>query len=202
MSWINHLPENARPIAQKLHQQYPVRIKVSKPRKTKLGDYRNDLSKPALITVNADLNPWAFLITFLHEYAHHFTVINYGWEVAPHGSEWKNYYHRLLKHFQQREVFPPELRPAIQRHLSNPASSSCYDLNLMRELRKYDPPNKTQLPLLENLPQNTRFLFGNEGRLFIKQQKLRKRYRCTEVSSGRIFLFSPMAEVKPVKSTP
>ena len=53
-----------------------VKFKVVRGRKTKLGDFRygSDLPKP-IITVNGDLNPYAFLITALHEFAHYHTYL-------------------------------------------------------------------------------------------------------------------------------
>jgi len=35
-----------------------------------------------------------------------------------------------------------------------------------------------------------------DGRIFRKEEKLRKRYKCTEISSKRVYLFSPVAEVE------
>ena len=37
------------------------------------------------------------------------------------------------------------------------------------------------------------------GRVFRKDEKLRKRYKCTEVKTKRIYLFSPVAEVELVE---
>jgi len=35
-----------------------------------------------------------------------------------------------------------------------------------------------------------------DGRIFRKHERLRKRYKCIEVSSKRVYLFSPVAEVE------
>jgi hypothetical protein len=36
------------------------------------------------------------------------------------------------------------------------------------------------------------------GRVFRKDEKLRKRFKCTEISTRRVYLFSPVAEVELV----
>jgi hypothetical protein len=35
-----------------------------------------------------------------------------------------------------------------------------------------------------------------EGRIFKKGKKLRKRFQCVEVETGKLYLFSPIYEVK------
>jgi hypothetical protein len=37
-----------------------------------------------------------------------------------------------------------------------------------------------------------------DGRIFRKGKKLRKRFQCAEVATGKLYLFSPIYEVKPV----
>jgi hypothetical protein len=37
------------------------------------------------------------------------------------------------------------------------------------------------------------------GRVFRKEEKLRKRYKCTEIKTRRVYLFSPIAEVELVE---
>jgi len=36
--------------------------------------------------------------------------------------------------------------------------------------------------------------------LFQKKEKLRKRYKCIELKTKKIYLFNPLAEVKPVRT--
>jgi SprT protein len=63
----------------------------------------------------------------------------------------------------------------------------------MRVLRSYD--ERTDSVLLEDLSERQEFLLGK--RTFKKGEKLRKRYRCEEVDSGKIYLVSAIAEVIP-----
>jgi SprT protein len=77
--------------------------------------------------------------------------------------------------------------------LHNPAASSCADDALTRVMRKYD--NKaSQLHLVEELAAGDLFEIKG-GRIFKKGEKVRKRIQCTEVSTGRLYLFSPVYEV-------
>ena len=81
--------------------EYPIKFKIVPPRRTKLGDFKygTKLEKPE-ITINGDLNPYSFLITTLHKFAHLHTDLEYGNKVAPHGKEWKktskSYCYQLL----------------------------------------------------------------------------------------------------------
>jgi hypothetical protein len=51
--------------------------------------------------------------------------------------------------------------------------------------------------LIEEIPVNSLFKL-KDGRVFKKGDKLRKRYRCQEVESTRVYLFSPVYEVEMV----
>jgi hypothetical protein len=64
----------------------------------------------------------------------------------------------------------------------------------MRVLRKYDD-NPKGMMLVEQIAEGG--LFGVEdGRIFRKGKKLRKRYQCVEISTGKLYLFSAIYEVR------
>src|ERR1051325_9211095 len=88
-----YLPEGAfENVVHYLHL-YRVHLTVTKERKSILGDYRNAVNgKNHRITVNGNLNKYAFLITLLHELAHLLTYNQYGHRVVAHGKEWKTLY--------------------------------------------------------------------------------------------------------------
>ena len=111
-----------------------------------------------------------------------------------HGSEWKTIYGRLLHQFLQHKVFPPDIEKEIMISLHNPAASSCAEDGLLRVLRKYDS-KKDNHRLIEELPVNTVFKIA-DGRVFQKKEKLRKRFRCVEVGTNKVYLFSPVYEVE------
>jgi len=186
-------------VADYLHR-YQVHLTVTKARSSVLGDYRNAYKgRNHRISVNGNLNKYSFLITLLHELAHLLTFEKYKHSVAAHGKEWKTVYGGLLATFVQHNIFPADIKKELLQSLSNPAASSCAEEHLMRVLRNYDV-QKEGIYMLEQLPENTLFI-TKDGRQFIKGSKLRKRFRCKEVATGTLYLFSPVYEVKPVKSS-
>ena len=171
-----------------------IHIKITSERSTKLGDFRPTLhaSKGHKITINYNLNQYAFLITLVHEIAHLITWNRFKQSVKPHGTEWKQNFRELMLPFLQEDVFPSEIAPILLDYLNNPAASSCTAMNLMRILMKYDDSPRT---LLEDLPENAVFALA-KGRLFKKGAQRRKYFSCIELSSGRQYLINPLAEVE------
>ncbi|MGN6617487.1 MAG: SprT-like domain-containing protein [Ilyomonas sp.] len=191
------LPANTYDLVVKYLHHYKVHLTVTRERASVLGDYRNAIcGKNHRISVNGNLNKYAFLITLLHELAHLLTFEKYGHKVAAHGKEWKQLYGELLHSFVQQQIFPADITQALQKSLQNPAASSCAEEDLMRVLRNYNS-NKKDLYLIEELKPGTLFI-TKDGRVFKREEKLRKRYRCTEIKTGMVYLFSAVYEVKPV----
>ncbi len=177
-----------------LHQ-YKVDLTITKERASILGDYRNAVhGKNHRISVNGNLNRYAFLITLLHELAHLLTHEKYGHRVSSHGKEWKALYSYLLKDFMGAGVFPVDINRALLNSVQNPGASSCSEEELTRVLRNYDPPKKG-VQMIETVPAGAIFI-TRDGRRFIKGGKLRKRYKCKEVATGLSYLFSGLYEVK------
>ena len=70
-SFYSYVPEKSRLLLQFWINKLNVKIKISRPRSTKLGDFkvkRNQMS----ISINNNLNKYSFLITLTHELAHAF----------------------------------------------------------------------------------------------------------------------------------
>lgn len=186
-----HLPRNAWPVVANWLRRNPVQVRISRPRSTKLGDYR--VATRTLghrISVNEDLNRYAFLVVLVHEFAHYTTFQKYR-RHEPHGAEWKAEYKRMMRPFLTREIFPADILKVLTAHLEDAPSSSCTDHGLMRVLRRYDRDPK---PFLEELDLNTVFRFNRK--LFVKGTLLRKRYRCRCLNNRRIYLIDPTAEVQ------
>jgi SprT protein len=62
-----YIPAEAAPIISQWINDTACRFKVTKSRASKLGDYRAPFrGSPHQITVNHDLNPYAFLMTTVH----------------------------------------------------------------------------------------------------------------------------------------
>ena len=93
-----YIPENAVEKVIELLNTYQPQIKISRSRTTKLGDYRPPQGNIKIhrISVNHDLNSYAFLVTLLHELAHLVTWQNHKRKAKPHGTEWKNAFKSLL----------------------------------------------------------------------------------------------------------
>ena len=193
-----YIPAEAAPIISQWINDTACRFKVTKSRTSKLGDYRAPFrGSPHQITVNHDLNPYAFLMTTVHEFAHLKTYQDFKNRVKPHGEEWKNNFKSLIQPFLRLKIFPADIVHAINNYMNNPAASSCTDLNLYRILKKYDT-NILEVTHVEELPEQAIFQMKN-GRTFQKMEKLRKRYKCLEISTQKIYLFHPIAEVIPIK---
>lgn len=190
------VPEEFVELIVELLIAHPIKFKIVPPRKTKLGDFRygSKLEKPE-ITINGNLNPYAFLITTLHEFAHLHTFLEYGNTVSPHGKEWKNSYQKLLLPIIESRKLPQDIEKVLMNSLINVKASSCSDINLSRVLKNYDEA-KEGVKLVEELPKNAIFVLN--GREYIKGDLRRKRYLCTEMISKRKYLVNALAEVIPI----
>src|SRR5688500_561828 len=176
-------------------RQYKVHLTVARERKSILGDYRHSTHHANhRISVNGNLNTYSFLITLLHELAHLLTFEQFGNKVLAHGREWKMIYAKMLAQFIQHKIFPADIEAELLRSLQNPAASTCAEDGLLRILRKYDA-KESHHRLVEELSMNELFR-TSDGRVFKKGVKLRKRYKCVEVKTGKLYLFSPVYEVE------
>ncbi len=192
-----YIPAFAVPTIARWIIEMDFKLKITKERSTKLGDYTSPHSGlNHTITINHNLNEYSFFVTLVHEIAHLKTYNTYKHRVMPHGEEWKQSFRELMVPFLNPDHLPLDILYAIRKYLQNPAAASCSDATLMRTLKLYDAHDTNgHLILLEHLPYRTQFLY-NGSRIFEKGEKLRKRYRCREISSGTIYLFSPLAEVE------
>ena len=191
-----YVPESALEYASSLVIDYKPLLKITRSRSSKLGDYRSPhLGKPHQITINHDLNPFSFLITFVHEFAHMETWMAYKNKVAPHGPQWKLAFKKLMEPLMNSNVFPEDVLIELSRYMNNPAASSCADVSLLKVLRLYD--TKESGPTIDALPEGAFFRLRN-GMVMQKGIKLRKRFRCIEVNTKRMYLVSPVAEVEAV----
>src|ERR671921_814126 len=84
------IPEGSAPFVFEYLKKYKVHLTITRGRKSVLGDYRHAIgNKNHRISVNGNLNRYAFLITLIHELAHLVTFMKFGNEVSSHGREWK-----------------------------------------------------------------------------------------------------------------
>jgi SprT protein len=190
-----YLPEGTYDKVSDYLHQYHIHLTITRERRTVLGDYRNAVDgKNHRISVNGNLNQ--FVYTLIHEIAHLLIYDLYGHRVASHGKEWKAKFSMLLKDFLVHDIFPPDIRETIAHSLRNPAASSCAEDELLRVFRKYDQHKKDVL-FVEEIGAGGLFT-TRDGRVFRRGERIRKRYKCIEMATGREYLFSPVHEVKQV----
>ena len=189
------VPEPAAAYCLKLYEYFGFEFKIKKSRQTKLGDYRySPQTKKHTITINNDLNPYAFLVTYLHEVAHLVTFDEHGRKAAPHGTEWKNNFKRVAQPVLNQQVFPETVFIALQNYFKNPKAASCSDPVLYNILRQFDGP--TDLIPLSQIKVGD--IFDFQGKEFQKLEKKRTRSVCLEVKTNRRYLISEIARVKIV----
>ncbi len=187
-----YLPEGSFSGVLYYAKKYGFELKITKSRKTKLGDYRPPIVKDKhRITVNGDLNVYAFLVTLIHEIAHMVTWEQYGNKVKSHGKEWKFIYSTILEYFMRQNVFEEDINVYLKKHVESPPASSCRDLELSKVLRKYDEPNNKKI--VDELEEGQ--IFKMSKGIFKKGKRLRKRFQCLEINTKKLYLFSPIAEV-------
>jgi predicted SprT family Zn-dependent metalloprotease len=191
------LPANTYHAVEEYLRIYKIHLTITRHRRSILGDYRHRTHfQNHRISVNGSLNKFAFLITLLHEIAHLLTFEKFGNKVMAHGAEWKTIYGGLLKQFVDNKIFPVDIEKELKSSFQNPAASSCAEDGLIRVLRRYDE-NKNGYRLVEELPLSSLFKL-DDGRVFKRGEKQRKRFMCEELGTGKIYLFSPVYEVELV----
>lgn len=197
----NYLPPGTVDAVMGYLHQHKIHLTIAKERKSILGDYRHRTHHANhRISVNGNLNTFSFLITLLHELAHLLTFEQHSNKVQAHGKEWKMIFGQLLQQFVQHKIFPADIETELLLSLKNPAASSCAEDGLLRVLRKYDAKGNHHR-LIEELSADTLFRI-KDGRVFQKGEKLRKRFKCKEIATGKFYLFSPVYEVEKMSQEP
>jgi hypothetical protein len=193
---VKYLPERSVDRVYDLIVNHKVHLRITRRRKTKSGDFKPSANgSPHKISVNHNLNPYAFLITFLHELAHQITWNKYASRVMPHGIEWKNTFAEVLKPFVDDGIFPDDVAAHLKKKGHELLYSTAADVELSRVLKRYD--NDEGIVTLESLPENALFMFP-DGRKFRKMEKRRKNYLCLNMRNERYYVVRPIAEVIPL----
>ena len=194
----NYLPENCFDAVVHFLHEYHVHLTITKNRASILGDYRpKQIDRHHRISVNGGLNKYSFLITLLHELAHLLTFEQYKNKVQPHGVEWKSIYGSLLSQFITNNIFPEDIKSELLIILKKPSASSCAEENLQRVLYRYDVA-KPSCTLVENIAEGAHFQTTDQ-RIFKRGAKRVKRIICTEINTGKKYLFSGVYEVKEIE---
>jgi SprT protein len=188
-----HIPVRSVDRMMELLEGKNVHVKIARARFSKVGDYGCPLRKAHhRISVNGDLNPYAFLITLVHEIAHMHVWNLHGTRARGHGREWKEEFGNLLTPFLQTGVFPDDIDVELERHLRKPRASTLSDVRLQAVLNRYDPFPRTRLTDLE---PGARFRLKNK-RDYVKLGAAGKFCLCRQLSPRRMVKIHPLAEVE------
>jgi len=193
-----YLTPNAADYCALLIIRYKLHLHIEVERKDRLGDYSPHLGKGNRISINHNLNPYDFLITFIHELAHHTTWKKYGPKHQSHGDEWKEEFKFHMRPVVMNRFFPPDIETPLIKHMRRPHYTHTGDVNLMRALRKYD--KKTDTVFLEDLDEGALFKTSPKGRLIFKKgEKRRTIYKCNSITNGKDYLVHGATSVYPVR---
>ncbi len=192
------VPEASVDYCVKLYQRLGFEFKIKKARQTKLGDYRfNPKTNRHTITINNDLNPYAFLVTYLHEVGHLIAFKKYGRRILPHGKEWKQSFKEVSEPMLTEEIFHSSVLNALKKYFRNPKASSCSDPVLYQILKQFDEPSDKIL--LKEISIGQSFQFNRK--VFVKLERKRTRSVCQEIQSKRKYLISDLAEVELLEAS-
>jgi len=191
---ISYLPTNADLFVKKWLENHYVLLRITRRRETKLGDYRKLMENDRhQITVNGDLNPFAFFFVFTHEVAHLKTFVQFdSRKINPHGKEWKTIFGSLL--LDSLHIYPDHLKPYILHHAKHPKASLGADVNISKFVINDLKPNQAYL---EDLDFGTLFSIGN--RVFKKENKQKLRYLCLELKSKKKYLINATTTVNKLQ---
>lgn len=193
------IPPSAVDYAWAWFLAYPFKLTITEPRQSKFGDYRHlKHLQSHEISVNANLNPEAFLVTYLHEVAHMMVVRLYPEPVEPHGHEWKNTFSQILGPVLRPEVFSQTTLPAIVKYARNPKASSASDPELMRALHFNDLYGGGPLKALIEFSPQPGFRFKLQDKVFEVQSKARTTFLCKALQTGKLYKVKFMAPVEPL----
>lgn len=187
-----YLPYGSLPYISSLIQNEGLRIRITKQRKSKYGDFKPAMGKGLhQITINGSLNSYHFFITLIHEIAHLKTWNKHKGRVNPHGKEWKSEFGSFLLASINEKFFPEDIKKAIIGHLKSIKSSTSRDINLIKALRKYD--NETSITIMD-IKDGDLFKI-EDGRIFERGAKRRTRYECKCLKTNKTYLFNAQYQI-------
>jgi SprT protein len=197
----SYLPAEAVAPVGDLLTKNSVRLVITRSRLSKLGDFRpGNAKRPHSISINGSLNKYEFLLVFLHELSHLYVFKRYGIRIKPHGKEWKSQYGSILREAVEAGLFHSSLEEELTAYSHRVKASGLADVALSRALSRFD--EEDALPgwhFLEELPRDVKFQTKN-GRTFVKEDKIRTRYRCLCLDNKRRYLVNPLVRVRPVQA--
>ncbi|MDA9968452.1 SprT-like domain-containing protein [Polaribacter sp.] len=190
------MPEKAIPFVQFLIDEHHFTLKTVTQRQTKHGDFRQLPSGRFQITVNNNLNKHQFLLTLVHEIAHHVTHQKFG-RVQPHGQEWKTVFQHLMLPFLRPDIYPEKILSLLAKYLQNAKASTDSDVKLSLALKG----NRAETGKYFIFDLDFGNVFSFKDILYKKGNKRRTRYECLNLKNKKVYLFNQNVEVKKHLST-
>lgn len=92
------------------------------------------------ISLQVDLNPYALLFVFVHEWAHLLTRKQHGNKAAPHGKEWKQNFKNLFEPFHSTTIFPADILQTIDAYFVK--TSAYFEARLEDACNRYGKNRK------------------------------------------------------------
>lgn len=194
----SYLPLVSVEYCSELIMNYKLHLHIEVERKGRLGDYSPHLGKGNRISINHNLNPYDFLVTFIHELAHHTTFKKYGAKHEAHGTEWKEEFKNCMRPFVMMKMFPDDILQPLIKHMKNPKYTHSGDVNLMKALMNYDK-NKNYLTL-DELQDGALFKTSSRSKIVMRKGEKRRTYfMCEAIESKKKYLVHAIAKVILVK---
>lgn len=192
-----YLPAISVEYCSELIIYYKLHLHIEVERKDRLGDYHPHLGNGNRISINHNLNPYDFLITFIHELAHHVTFKKSGRNHQPHGSEWKENFKDCMRPIVRMKFFPEAIERPLILHMRNPKYTHSGDVELMKAIMKYDKEKK--YIVLDDLTKGNSFKMSMRSKIIlIKGEKKRTYIECFAKDSSKKYLVHAIAKVIPV----
>ena len=187
-----YLPENCLPYLKKWFGDYIIHIKITRGRNSKLGDYRKMVDKSHQITINSTLQPPLFFFVLTHELAHLIAFENFGNRISPHGQEWNNTFRTML--LESISIYDEDLKPIIFKFLKSPKANFMSSPDLVRYFHIEDYEDESSY--LEDLEIKDQFIYRKH--LYTIEEKRKKNYLCTQLDTGKKYIFKPLARVEKI----
>ncbi|MCD8433109.1 sprT domain-containing protein [Tenacibaculum finnmarkense] len=187
---LKYIPEKAVPLVEYLINEHKINLKIVNQRQTKHGDFRTFSNGQTQITVNNNLNKQQFLLTLIHEIAHHVTHQKFG-RVQPHGKHWKMVFQHLMLPFLRPDIYPKKILPYLANYLKNPKASTDSDVHLSLALK--NGIASTGKVFIFDIINGELFQFKNT--IYKRGNKRRTRYECLNLANKKVYLFNQNAEV-------
>lgn len=186
---LGYLPEGAIYFLKQWFGNHFIHIRITRNRNSKLGDYRKLADGSHEISINCTLEPELFFFVLTHELAHLLAFEKFGRKIPPHGTEWKHTYREML--LESLSVYSEELKPIIAKFSRSPKANFMASPELVRYFRADNKDSGNVF--VESIHPGEDFLYKGQPYKMLGRRKMN--YLCRNSSTGRDYIFKPLAEV-------